>query len=350
MRRRVFSVRYNVSVIIPVFNAEPYLAECIRSLQAQTLTECEFIFVNDGSVDGSRAIIEAAMRDDLRIRLINQENQGVSMARNRGLAIATGEYVGFVDADDYIESDMYSTLYGLAALEGCDAVVSNLESEIDGRPVVTRYPFDQGRLLDREFIQTEILPHFLKCDDLNTSVNKIYKRSVIFGHSIKFPEKVALGEDALFNIHFFARAASMRYIDYTGYHYREVQGSATRNILEKDYFGQALRIYHTEPPGIYREILSEPLIKRLKAIRFIKTAMACIYIYLKPSKTVKFSQRYRYISQLINNPHVREALPLYCEAEFGQLGRFEKATIMMIRTRLTLGLVGIAAYSRLRNA
>ncbi|MDT3428801.1 glycosyltransferase involved in cell wall biosynthesis [Paenibacillus forsythiae] len=343
-------MRYNVSVIIPVFNAELYLDECIRSLQAQTLKSCEFIFVNDGSADGSRAIIEAAMEDDSRIRLINQENHGVSVARNRGLAIAAGEYVGFVDADDYIESGMYHTLYGQAVLEGCDAVVSNLESEIEGRPVVTRYPFDQGRLLDREFIRSEILPRFLRSDDLNTSVNKLYKRSVITEYSLKFPEKVALGEDALFNIHFFARAASMRYIDYTGYHYREVQGSATRNILDKDYFGQALRVYHTEPPEIYRELLPEPLIKRLQAVRFIKTAMACIYIYLKPSGAVKFRQRYRYISQIINNPHVREALPVYFEAESGQLGRFEKATLWMIRTRLTLGLVGIAAYSRLRNA
>ncbi|MES9697320.1 glycosyltransferase [Bacillus sp. JJ927] len=103
-----------MSVIIPVYNAEKYITQCIESLLNQTLRECEFIFINDGSTDNSEKIIEDYKKINDRITLINQENQGVSIARNRGLDVSTGEYVGFVDADDYIEKDMYEMLYNAA--------------------------------------------------------------------------------------------------------------------------------------------------------------------------------------------------------------------------------------------
>src|SRR3954470_7921673 len=100
-----------VSVVIPVYNAEKYITECIESLLNQTLKQCEFIFVNDGSSDNSSQIINEFKKKDNRIILINQENQGVSIARNNGLKAASGEYVGFVDADDYIDCEMYETIY-----------------------------------------------------------------------------------------------------------------------------------------------------------------------------------------------------------------------------------------------
>ena len=97
----------NVSVIIPVYNAEKYLKDCIESLLRQTLPELEFIFVNDGSKDTSAQIIASYQATDSRITLINQPNQGVSVARNNGIAAAQGDYIGFVDADDTIDPDFF---------------------------------------------------------------------------------------------------------------------------------------------------------------------------------------------------------------------------------------------------
>ena len=114
-----------ISVVIPVYNAEEYIIECIESLLGQTLKECEFIFVNDGSNDGSQQIIERYKLLDSRIKLINQENQGVSCARNNGLKIALGEYIGFVDADDFIEEEMYEVLYDSIKSDNSDSVISN---------------------------------------------------------------------------------------------------------------------------------------------------------------------------------------------------------------------------------
>ncbi|RCW42724.1 glycosyltransferase [Paenibacillus prosopidis] len=339
-----------VSVIIPVYNAEKYIVECIQSLLNQTLQACEFIFVNDGSVDKSKSIIEDYQLHDGRIKLINQENQGVSAARNAGLQAALGEYVGFVDADDYIEKDMYETLYHAAIERNCDVVISNLESELEGSKVITTYPFRTNETLDRAYILQHIMPYLLKADDLNTAVNKIYRVNVLTMNKIAFPEKVALGEDGMFNMIFFGHAATMTYINYTGYHYREVSGSATRNIKDKDYFSKAIEVYITAPPQIYNEIIPANNVNRLKSIRLIKSMISYIYIYFKPSNDMSFKKRYRYVKQMITNKHVREALPIYWAEMNNSIGRYEKFILSMVKARSALGLMFAVAYSRLRNA
>jgi glycosyltransferase involved in cell wall biosynthesis len=240
-----------VSVIIPVYNAEKYINQCIESLINQTLQECEFIFINDGSKDESQQIIENYQKLDVRIKLINQENQGVSIARNVGLRIAKGEYIGFVDADDFIEKKMYEILYTTAKQNDSDVIISNFESEIEGHKINTKYPFPIEVTLNNDYINEEILPYFLKEDNLNTGCNKIYKNKVIRENNLKFPEKVPLGEDGLFNMCFFSFADTMKYIDYTGYFYREVEGSATRNITGMDYFNRAIEVYNMKVPAIY---------------------------------------------------------------------------------------------------
>lgn len=339
-----------VSIIIPVYNAEKYISECIESLLGQTLHACEFIFVNDGSDDKSKSIIEDYQRHDDRIKLINQENQGVSAARNAGLQAALGEYVGFVDADDYIEKDMYETLYHAAIEQNCDVVVSNLESELEGCKVIITYPFRTNETLGRAYILQYIMPYFLKVDDLNTAVNKIYRKNVLTKNKIAFPEKVALGEDGMFNMIFFSHAATMTYMNYTGYHYREVSGSATRNIRDKDYFSKAIEVYKTAPPLIYNEIIPSNNVNRLKSIRLIKSMISYIYIYFKPSNDMSFTKRYRYVKQMINNKYVREALPIYWDEMNSSIGRYEKFILSMVKVRSAFGLMFAVVYSRWRNA
>lgn len=107
-----------VSVIVPVYNTEKYLEECIRSLTEQTLFSLELIFVDDGSTDASPKILERyRARDPEHIRVITQKNAGQGKARNVGLAAATGEYVGFVDSDDYVDRRMYAAMYTRAGSE-----------------------------------------------------------------------------------------------------------------------------------------------------------------------------------------------------------------------------------------
>lgn len=337
-----------VSVIIPVYNTEKYIAQCIESLLCQTLKECEFIFIDDGSKDRSKEIIQAYKKNDSRIKLLIQHNQGVSIARNNGLSIATGEYIGFVDSDDYIEKDMYQVLYTSAKNSDCDAVISNFESEMNGHKVITNYPFPFENTLGKEYIEQELLPYFLKADNLNTAVNKLYKRKIINEHHVEFPEKVSLGEDGMFNIRFFCHANSFKYVDYTGYHYREVLGSATRNITEKDYFKRALEVYNLDIPEIQGKI-DKNILHQLKSTKLIKSVMSYIHVYFTPTDEVIFSKRYKYIQNMINNKDVREALKFFYNDKYKSLGRYENLVLNLIKYKFTIGLYFIVGYSRYRN-
>ena len=337
-----------VSVIIPVHNAEKYIRECIESLLNQTLQQCEFIFINDGSADNSEQIINEYKKIDNRIMLINQENNGVSTARNTGLYRASGEYIGFVDSDDYVELDMYEQLYTKAKEYNCDVVFCNYESEIEGHKLITDYSFPKNNLLDADFIDRTILPYFIKEENFNTVWNKIYKNKIIQEKYITFPPNMDLGEDGMFNIYFFNNAKKTVYLDYTGYHYREVAGSATRN-LKKNYFQQSLDVYNMELPDQIQNKINIHTIKQFKSIKLIKSTIAYIHIYFQPSKEVSFLKRYLFIKKMISDKSVQESLSYYYIENQSGLVSYERALIYAIRKRLTIILYLITAYSRARN-
>ena len=111
-----------VSVIVPVYNVERYLRQCLDSLRAQTLKEIEIICVNDGSTDGCPGILEEYAKKDSRIRMINKENTGYGDSMNIGIRAATGEYIGIAEPDDYVLPAMYKTLYRAAVSHQCEIV------------------------------------------------------------------------------------------------------------------------------------------------------------------------------------------------------------------------------------
>jgi len=113
-----------VSVIVPIYNVEKYLRQCLDSIVAQTLVDLEIILINDGSKDGSLEIIREYAEKDKRIKVIDKPNEGYGKTMNRGIKAATGEYIGIVESDDWIEPDMYETLYGIAKLHSVDVAKS----------------------------------------------------------------------------------------------------------------------------------------------------------------------------------------------------------------------------------
>ncbi|MFB9325056.1 glycosyltransferase family 2 protein [Paenibacillus aurantiacus] len=339
-----------VSVIIPVYNAERYLRRCIESLLAQTLAACEFLFVNDGSEDGSAAVIADYMRRDARVRLISQANQGVSMARNAGLEAACGEYIGFMDADDVVEPDMFERLYEAAAESGCDVVISNYETEMEGRRVVTTYPFPQGAPQGRNVIERWVLPYFMEHDNMNAVWNKLYRAEAVRAYGVRFPKRVALGEDGLFNLRFFARAQRMRYIDYAGYHYLEAAGSATRDMTKHDYFAQAVSAYTSEWPDGAAGVVDPGRMRTLRAIKLVNSALSLAYQYAAtPASGAGFYRRYRLIRRIVRNTELRGALSAYDDEAYRKLGRYQRFVLDMMRRRFTPAVYAAVTYSRIRN-
>jgi glycosyltransferase involved in cell wall biosynthesis len=191
-----------VSIIIPVYKVEPYLDRCLGSVTGQTLREIEIIVINDGSPDGCQEIIDRYAAQDPRIQCLTQANAGLSAARNAGLARATGEFIGFVDSDDWVEPDMFGELYRLAKAHDADMAVCGRRDFRDGEYVVT-----SGALKDEAFSIREMgLERFLlhKRHELGVIVwNKIYRHRIIRDNGLSFvTNKEVFNEDILFNLLF----------------------------------------------------------------------------------------------------------------------------------------------------
>ncbi|KYG27753.1 hypothetical protein AZF04_10720 [Alkalihalobacillus trypoxylicola] len=339
----------NMSIIIPVYNAEKYLSDCIESLLAQSLASCEFLFINDGSTDRSREIIESYQKEDTRIQLFNQENQGVSEARNHGLLKAKGHYIGFVDSDDYVESDMFQRMYEEACYQNVDILFSPFEVEIEHQSTVVFYPFEKDRRLNKEYIKRVILPYFLKSDSLNSVCNKIYKRSLVNKRNIQFPTHIALGEDGHFNMAFFNTAKNAFYLDYCGYHYRDVKGSATRNIEKHNYFHQAILLYESKLPEGLESSIEPKEVKRLKKEKLARSVWSFIHFYFQRENVESWSKSYKRVKNMISHPIVIEAFSSFSTEHYSNFNRYEKVMFWLTKYKCVTGLYVLTAYSRMRN-
>lgn len=196
-----------ISVIVPVYNASPWLEQCIDSIIAQTHQELEIILVDDGSTDGSGTICDEYTSRDSRIRVIHQQNRGVGSARNAGLAGAAGGYIGWVDADDWIEPDMFRKLISLDAdLAVCGYIAS---PDSDGRLQC----FEPAARYD----QPQVMGALAQMDGWTILWNKLYRRKL--WEDITFPEcKVFDDETVSFRI--LSRASNMVVLNEVFYHYR----------------------------------------------------------------------------------------------------------------------------------
>lgn len=209
-----------VSIIVPVYNTEKYIDECLNSLENQTLKEIEIICVNDGSKDGSLGILNAHAAKDSRIKVINQENAGVAAARNKGLDEARGDYVAFVDSDDIITPWAYEKLYNSAVKCGVDVVASNLTRFEDGTEVnINDAKYEDNKV--HMFICRKYQNPFYDMN-VNTAfmVTKLYRREFLNENNIRFKEGVTHYEDGLFNFLIFARIRRVVYDENTFYYYR----------------------------------------------------------------------------------------------------------------------------------
>ena len=185
--------KIKVSVVVPVYNSALYIEKCIQSLQVQTLKDIEIICVDDRSTDDSVKIIEKLMFEDKRISLIkNVENRRVGYCRNVGICNAKGEYVGFIDNDDYVDKDFYERLYDSARVYDADVAMG----EIAVLNVATNQVFLERKY---DFACEYLMPKILEKLQEGVAWDKIYRTSFLKkNNDLRFPENIILGEDNLF--------------------------------------------------------------------------------------------------------------------------------------------------------
>jgi len=221
-----------VSIIVPVYNAEKYLCECVDSILRQTLNDIELILVDDGSADTSPMLCDRYAAQDDRVKVVHQANSGAAAARNCGLSIAHGEYIAFADSDDWIDADMYERMLDTAEENNCDLVICDCLKECGNSSQLYTHDLPCG-FYDRARMHSVYFPQLLMPDNMEYPVTisnwlLLIRRDVIDENKLSFPEGMRFSEDLQFGSEVGYFAKSMTYLKgYVPYHYRQNPDSVT---------------------------------------------------------------------------------------------------------------------------
>lgn len=222
-----------ISVIVPVFNTERYLRACVDSILSQTLTELEIVLVNDGSSDSSGDICDEYAAKYERVTAIHKENGGVSSARRAGVAAAKGQYIAFVDSDDWIEQDMYAQMFAYVREQGADVVMCDILFETSEGPVLQKNAVPDGLYCDRarqEIFATMLFHYEWEQPGVIPSLcSKLFRREIVERVLFDVDSSIVYGEDGLCSYPSLLDAERIYVMHRTLYHYRQNPTSATNS-------------------------------------------------------------------------------------------------------------------------
>lgn len=219
-----------ISIIIPVYNTEKYIRRCIDSVIAQSYSDWELILVDDGSTDGSGKICDEYAESDERIRVYHKTNGGVSSARNVGLDNATGEWVTFVDSDDWVEATYLQEIYNNC----CDTDVlffSAVWNYLDGCKVT--YSAGDRFAYGKDAVEREIFMLLYNKSEypfLGYTWNKAFKKSIINNNNVRFREDLSVREDEIFTHDYLRFVEGLKYMSKPLYQYRVLQSGLTHRV------------------------------------------------------------------------------------------------------------------------
>lgn len=257
-----------VSLIVPVYNAAPYLSNCLDSVQAQTYRELEVLLVNDGSADASPDICRSYVRSDSRFRLIDKPNTGVSDSRNRALDLASGKYLQFLDSDDWLPADAAQLLVHSAETTGADLTLGHFYRVVGDRVAQQGHIKKEQVLTRREF--AEEMMRAPANYYYGVLWNKLYRRSIIEARRLRFAPDVSWCEDFLFNLNYIEYVRLVSALPKPVYYYRKREDSLVnsgislrRTVAMKrstfDYYKELYRkldLYEDQKAKVYSYLLS----------------------------------------------------------------------------------------------
>lgn len=230
-----------VSVILPTYNMELYLAQCLKSITLQSYKNIEVIVVIDGATDSSFQIAKSFQDQDERFKVIWQENAGSGPARNNGLMHATGEYIMFVDPDDWIDSNMVEDLLEVAITSGADLVIAGGKTVYENDSTRNSIEQYENRLIKGRNNVREMYMDFLAEGKLGAPTSKLFKAKLIKERNIQFPD-LRRSQDIVFNYRYYDVISSIYISDCTAYNYRIIED--VQNLkLKRDYYKTLSLIY-----------------------------------------------------------------------------------------------------------
>lgn len=270
------SVTPKVSVIVPVYNAELYLQACIDSICKQTLHELEIIIINDGSTDSSGSVADRLAAKNNRIRVIHQRNRGLSSARNKGISLAEGTYISFIDADDWIDADMLQSMYQVAESRNLDVVVTGVTVEYtkEGRSVL----LNVDQYVEASEL-TKIRELYISLENkklFNYAWNKLYSSRLLREHQLCFGVESPF-EDEPFNMQTFMYADRVGVLADVPYHYIRNDDATIVASYKADY----LKIYQ-DKVKVYKAFFTYLEMSNEWIARFYQNnifSTYCLYIH-----------------------------------------------------------------------
>ena len=329
-----------VSIIVPIYNGEKYIDRVVNRILPQLNKKLELILVDDGSTDSSGSICDTYAEKDDNIRTVHKTNGGLSSARNAGITAAKGEYLSFVDVDDYMSEDAYAKLievieayhpdcidFGWNYINSCGEQIPNLHG------------LDKNQLLDRNVVEQLILPPLLNlCKDdahfiYDFSCNKLFRADIIRQHQICFDEGRRIWEDRPFVVHYLKYCQTFYSLDQCYYHYVDVPGSLSRRyslqffdiILEnyrmyKVWFGDCYDFETTYVQNYWAQAIENMIFRSLEQTENAEQIRQNILRVLADQQVVQwFSKRTptdrfeKKVSDLINCGQAETALAYYEE-------------------------------------
>ena len=330
-----------VSIVIPVYNMQAYLDKCMQSVFAQTLQDIEIVLVDDGSSDNSPAMCDSYAEKDTRVKVVHKENGGLTSAWKRGSLEATGEYIGYVDSDDYIESDMYERLYERAASTGADIVCCGLTHlyEDDSQRRWTEqmeFPTDS---LKKDDLESIVYPTLINDGSFfgrrlqPNRVTKLVKSELVKKNLNMCADEVSIGEDYQFSLCMFLDAQRVEIIrDYFQYYYY-MNGASMTMRHDKNYpakirimrenlcrISDAKQIYDLKPQ-IWNDYVSL-LVLHTKSIVY-------------KQKNVPYRELKKEMKEVLTQPDVTEALQIY---DMPKLTLAEKLFLFFMKHQMYLAI------------
>lgn len=301
-----------VSIIVPIYNVEKYLANCLESLLQQTHKQIEIILINDGSKDNSLDICKAYAQKDPRIKLIDKVNEGVAIARNTGLTHATGDYVAFVDPDDWVEPEMYSNLLVACQKTQSPVCLCNFSKDTKRRSQPKCFDFKQEILCGTEIIE-ELVNNMIGMSDLLPKYvyimgcvwRGLYKRSFIETHHLRFEPGLTIMEDLVFMVQTLLKCEQVA-IDHGVYYHYVQHATSTLHSYNQKMWDDQLIVYKLLETSIREANLEEEMRNRLD-YRYLGMVFSAIknetYI-----KNADFKETISHIRDIFTDERLKDVL------------------------------------------
>ncbi len=330
-----------ISIIIPVYNAENEICKAIDSIINQTLKDLQIILIDDGSKDNSLAICKEYEKKDERIKVIHQDNAGVSVARNRGIDNAEGEYIGFVDSDDWIDPDMYENLLYEAEKTKSDVVMCDAmtvySNGIKQPDTITQLKTSQ--ILKKDDFTPNLLLEMAgsvwRCIYKNNRYNaKLNTKN----EQLQFSVGVKFSEDRIFNIYAFGQANQIAYIK-KAYYNRYVNKKSAVHRFHEDYFEACKKAADNTSVAIKKAWENNQQLQTAYLKQLILGAYSSICNYYYKASTLSKKERRKKIIDLCNDKQLRTAIEVCGLAD--RKGRW-------ILERKYLLLIGYAKMANLK--